>query len=432
MEIMNKDQMGSRLLSSQYKPLLFMCFTCFAFSGFLFNLPFLVVDDPLAQNVGNYFLLYEDDYHLRYYIKYSFYASFPVGGLVLSFISDKIGRRLIIKYLLMWNIVFLVFAGISLCPHFIIITSFLLGILTFTGISASFLLVIESVENQSRAFCISILLFSTFSSLFTVTILNILRFNWRTITLGNALLSGLALFVLKSVPESNDWLYDTNEVEDSEKVNPNTDGQVKEENLTEKTEDYIKRISKLDLLKLVTLYINLWTTCFVLLKVSEGVFWDIYWERGVVGCAGGLFSFALGSFLNSKSILDYWVIVLTISRGGVGVLYAVTDAGFKASLFVVIAGLLIYELVAMILVIKMKTRPKEIHFAIGGANLVAFVVGIGLYVCVLNGLEESLFYFIVGTLVVSSVLPAWLIKVTLDSSFYSLLSQDSQQVYNLE
>lgn len=426
---MNKDHMASldfRMPNIQHKLLISLGFTCFTFSGFLFNLPFLVDDDPFAQNIGNYFLLYEDDYYLRYYIKYSFYASFPVGGLVLTFISDKIGRKLIIKYLLMWELVFLVFAGITFCPHFIIITSFLLGFLAFTGISACFLLIIESVDRQYRAVYISGLLFSVFFSLLSVTILNILRFNWRTIILGNSLLAGLSLLILKNYSKSNDWPYGNFECEESETVTPNTEQQAKEVDEIEKTEEDIKRDSKFDLMKIFVLYVNTWITCMVLMKVIEGITWNIYWERGILGCVGCLFSITFGSFLHSKSFLDFWNFALCLGRGCIAILYALPDDSFKVLFFVIIVGSLIYEFIALILVIGIRARPNVIHFVFGVFNMVVCCVGFALNFFVFNDVNSNMLYCAIMILIISSVLPAFVIKSSLNTSYYSLLPQDLQ------
>ena len=416
---------------NRYQHKLFVCLalSCFTFSSFLFNLPLLLLDHPSAQNMTNYFLLYEEDYVIRTQIKHIFLAGIPIGGLVLSYFSDKLGRHLMLKYLLRWEIVFLVFAAICFTPYFLMANCFFLGLIVFTGISICFLYLYESVDYLSVSFYAAGLISSIFLSYFIAHVANSYGFNWRLILLGNAILAGISLYLTTGTFESVEWLAYTAGKDETESVLTKiaeVNGKVEEIELLEPSSDTKKGVFTLSFLCSSLL----WTSFLVLLLVfkhlAENFFLDVYWELSILGCSGVVLSGIIGWFLPLTFYLRLWTPELIAFRGCIVLLYFASNNALKLLLFLCVPGLLTFELTILSILTKIELGTSFRHTVFAIMSLTTSLISNLIYSTLLIDQKPSFFYITVFFLILTSVIPANYLKWSNRCYKYFPLSQDSE------
>ena len=196
-------------LSSSYQTKLLICLSlsAFSFSSYIFGVPMLLSDDQLSSNMTNFFILINEDYYQRIQVLSSSYLSIPIGGIIFSCLSDKIGRRKFIKYFLMWIAVFYFFLAISITINIVLLCSLFIGGFSVSGIISIFLYLNESIPDKSRVLANVIILLSLWLSLFFTTFWYYFYLNWRIVMgLSSALALG-ALYLLESLFESVEWTY---------------------------------------------------------------------------------------------------------------------------------------------------------------------------------------------------------------------------------
>ena len=193
--------------SYQTKLLISLSLSIISFSSYIFSVPFLISDDPLSPNMTNYFILLNKDYYIRTQISSSSYLSIPIGALIYSTISDKIGRKKQIKYFLMWIIVFNLFLSISLTTHVVVLCSCFIGSFSLSGVVSIVCYLNESIAENSRVLANLVILLSLWLSLFFTTLLYYFYFNWRTVAGISLVLALAAFYLVDSLAESVEWVY---------------------------------------------------------------------------------------------------------------------------------------------------------------------------------------------------------------------------------
>lgn len=193
--------------SYQAKLLLTLSLSIISFSTYIFSIPFLISDDPMSPNMTNYFILLNKDLYIRSQISLSTYLSIPIGTLIFSTLSDKIGRRRQLKYFLMWITVFYFFLSISLTTHVVVFCSFFIGSFSLSGIVSIICYLNESISEGSRVLANILVVLSLWLSLFLTTLLYYFYFNWRTVVGFGLILALTALYLVESLAESVEWVY---------------------------------------------------------------------------------------------------------------------------------------------------------------------------------------------------------------------------------
>lgn len=413
----------------QQKLMSCLALSCFAFSSFLFNLPFLLLDSPSAKNITNEFFLFEENYVIRVRIKYCFLAGIPVGGLALSYISDKFGRKVVLQNLLMWEIVFLVFAAISFTPGFLIINCFLLGFIVFTGISVCFLYIFESADSGLMTFNAARLIVMIFLSYVLASEVNCFGFSWRLILLGNAGLAWVSLCLLKKNFESVEWLWYTGRKDEAESALTKIaeiNGKDEIVELLESNFDSKIGVFTLRFLCLSVLWVNFWVAGLMFKQLTDDFFFDHSMDQNYLASAGIVLSSTFAMFVPLRSFLRFWTVELIAYRGWFVLLNLMSNRVFKILLFHIVPGFLSYELIILSVLTKIELKTTFKNTGLAVLSLVTGLISVFIYATLLLEQEIGLFYITIFFLILTSVFSACYLKKFYYNSLYSPLSQDSQ------
>lgn len=190
----------------------------FSYMFYYHSVPFLVYDDSEVPNATASFglIIKYEKYQPR--IKNSFYYQIAFGALIFCCFSDILGRKVVLGVNIVLNIVFNVFATISLSPKTLVAVHIGMGFNFVSGLVQGYLLLCESIPKEKKRFMTGVLFANWGFSLFLSSLLYKLEIHWKIIGLIPLFLSFIVYLSLPKYFESPVYLLSVEDLETSETV----------------------------------------------------------------------------------------------------------------------------------------------------------------------------------------------------------------------
>lgn len=202
----------------QYQILFLLGICQIGFSCYILGLAFMLPDNMLGPTATTSFeFINEKDFYREIIISCCF-TGIPIGSLVISWLSDRFGRKTMLKHGCLWYMVFLILATFSFTRGMLMLSAFFLGFFLNSGVSLTFIILSEVVTAKSRVFMTSILLSCWSCGLVFDSIMYELNVSWRVTLFTSAMLLLFVLLLSGHIEESPRFLLANNRRSEAEKV----------------------------------------------------------------------------------------------------------------------------------------------------------------------------------------------------------------------
>ena len=439
-----------------------LCFGQLALSMFVMSFPYMLpyielsCDNDICTVPSKYQntatvalgLVSENEYKIGL-VGSSYFLGIISSSILINWISDKYGRKPVIKYLCAFSVPFLIIAGTTSSFSLFIISTFALGISEFGIYSNSFILFSEIVENHIRNWYAGWFSISWSLGAIIATIFYMIEINWRYIVLLSAIMLCIQFFLIGYVFESPRFLL-TNLGKADEaiiilnkisEINSSgvTIGELKQENANKRiTSNFFTFCKSKTIIFNITICSIIWFNIILgyygMIFIMPSLFSNVYIEGIVMGVAETLANITTAYFVNVVGRKRCAIISFSISGISFIAIFMLQKLNNSSidSLVLISSGVARFAISAQFFMIYIYTAelfPTYVRsMAFGVCNLIGRLAGIcssNLFeICKYLSLNPS---FLLGSLLCFSGFLSMFLQETLGRTLEEVIPEDLEK-----